>query len=408
LKEINFGAQLYMKPSARIESIDLLRGIVMVIMALDHVRDYFHITANTDDPLNLATTTPLLFFTRWITHFCAPAFVFLSGISVYLQSLRKTKKELGIFLVKRGLWLIVVEWVIVAFAWTFNPAYQFIPFQVIWAIGISMFVLGLFILLRLPYTAIFIIGLILVFAHNLLDIPESAPGFTANFWWDIFHHGTFVRYPIADGHNAILVYPFPPWLGLMMLGYCTGILYTSEFPFRQRKKILAATGIGLIVFFIALRFTNAYGDSQHWTEQKNSFYTFLSFINVDKYPPSLLYLCITIGPSLMALSWIEKIRNRFTDAMVVFGRTAFFYYVLHIYLIHLLAAICFFARGHSFADAAHVGAKFPFLFVTPGEGYGLSIVYLVWAAVVIALYPLCRWYNNYKSNHREKWWLSYL
>jgi uncharacterized membrane protein len=393
---------------SRIESIDMLRGIVMVIMALDHVRDYFHITANTDDPLNLATTTPLLFFTRWITHFCAPVFVFLSGVSIYLQSFRKTKKELGIFLVKRGLWLILAEWLIVSLAWTFNPAYQFIPFQVIWAIGISMLMLGLLMLLRFSYKIIFIIGLLLVFGHNLLDIPESAPGFTANFWWDLFHHGTFVIYPIASGHNAILVYPFPPWLGLMMLGYCTGVLYTNQFAATERKKILVRTGLGLILFFVALRFTNSYGDSQHWSQQKNSFYTFLSFINLDKYPPSLLYLSITIGPSLLLLAFTEKIKNTLTDTMIVFGRTAFFYYIIHIYLIHLLATIFFFARGHTFADAANVGSKFPFLFVAPGEGYGLAVVYLVWAAVVMGLYPLCKWYNNYKAAHKEKWWLSYL
>jgi uncharacterized membrane protein len=165
----------------RIESIDILRGIAMVIMALDHVRDYFHIGANLDDPLNLATTSPALYATRWITHFCAPIFVFLSGTSIYLQSLRKTKKELSSFLIRRGLWLIIAEWVIVAFAWTFNPHYNIIPFQVIWAIGISMVILGLLILIRLPYKIIFILGLVIVFGHNLLDIPEAVPGFEAGF-----------------------------------------------------------------------------------------------------------------------------------------------------------------------------------------------------------------------------------
>ena len=159
----------------RIESIDILRGIVMVIMALDHVRDYFHIQANLDNPLNLATTTPLLFFTRWITHFCAPVFVFLSGTSIYLQSLRKTKKELAAFLIKRGLWLILIEITIISFAWSFNPHYNFIFFQVIWAIGISMVILGL--LIRLPFNLILALGIIIVFGHNLLDIPESAAGF---------------------------------------------------------------------------------------------------------------------------------------------------------------------------------------------------------------------------------------
>ncbi len=392
----------------RIESIDIVRGIVMVIMALDHVRDYFHIGANLDDPLNLDTTSPALYFTRWITHFCAPVFVFLSGSSVYLQSLRKTKKELSAFLIKRGLWLILAEFIIISFGWTFNPFYNIVPLQVIWAIGISMFILGLLILIRLPYKLILIIGLALVLGHNLLDIPEAAPGFKAGFLWNLFHSGVFTTYEFAHNHYAMLVYPFVPWTGLMMLGYCTGIFFTVKFSVEQRRKILTRMGWGLILFFVALRFSNVYGDPVDWTIQKNSFYSFLSFIKVNKYPPSLLYMCITIGPALLLLAYMEKIKNRFTNIMIVYGRTAFFYYIIHIYLIHVLAAICFFARGHSFADAANVGEKFPFLFIAPGEGYNLWIVYAVWIAVVIALYPLCRWYDTYKTNHKEKWWLSYL
>lgn len=392
----------------RIESIDILRGIAMVIMALDHARDYFHIGANLDDPLNLAITTPALYATRWITHFCAPIFVFLSGTSIYLQSLRKTKKELSSFLIKRGLWLIFAEIVIVAFAWTFNPHYNIIPFQVIWAIGISMVILGLLIFIRLPYKIIFILGLLIVFGHNLLDIPEAAPGFKASFLWDLFHHGFFTLYPVFDNHNAMLVYPFLAWTGLMMLGYCAGILFTSKYTAEQRRKFLTRLGLGLILFFVALRFSSVYGDPVDWTGQKNGFYTFLSFMKVNKYPPSLLYLCITIGPALLLLAFIEKIKNGFANFMIVFGRTAFFYYIIHIYLIHLLAAICFFARGHSFAEATRVGNQFPFLFVAPGEGYNLWVVYGVWALVVIALYPLCKRYDKYKTSHKEKWWLSYL
>jgi uncharacterized membrane protein len=392
----------------RIESIDVLRGIVMVLMALDHVRDYFHIGANTDDPLNLATTTPILFFTRWITHFCAPIFVFLSGCSAYLQSLRKSKTELGVFLLKRGLWLIFAELVIISFGWTFNPFFNVTPFQVIWAIGISMVVLGMLIVIRLPYFGILLSGLIIVFGHNLLDIPEAAPGFKAGFWWDILHHGVFTPYQIAPGHNAMLVYPFLPWAGLMMLGYCAGLLFTSRFSQEQRMKILLRLGAVILLFFIALRFANVYGDPLPWSVQKNPLYTFLSFIKINKYPPSLLYICITIGVALIFLSLVEKVRNRFTGIMMVYGRTAFFYYVVHLYLIHLISAICFFARGHSFDDAGKVGQRFPFMFVAPGEGYGLFVVYGVWAVVVIALYPLCKRWDRYKTSHRNRWWLSYL
>jgi len=390
----------------RIESIDIVRGIAMVIMALDHVRDYFHITANIDDPLNLDTTTPLLFFTRWITHFCAPIFVFLSGTSIYLQSLRKTKKELSAFLMKRGLWLIFVECVIVAFAWTFLPTLNVIPLGVIWSIGISMLLLSLII--HLPYKVILILGLVIVFGHNLLDIPESTPGFEAGFWWDLFHHGYFVPYQYADKHIILMVYPFVAWTGVMLLGYCAGVFYTSAYTQEQRMKIIFRTGLVLICLFVVLRFINIYGDPHPWHLQKTSVLSFFSFMNVHKYPPSLLYLCITIGPALLLLSFVEKIKNRFTNIMLVFGRTAFFYYILHLYLIHLLAIISFFIKGHTVKEAIESVQNLPFLFVLPGVGWGLAVVYAVWAVLVISLYPLCKWYDNYKTNHKEKWWLSYL
>lgn len=392
----------------RIESIDILRGIVMLIMALDHVRDYFHIGANTANPLDLETTVPILFFTRWITHFCAPVFVFLSGTSIFLQSQRKTPQELGMFVLKRGCWLILAEWTIVAFGWTFNPAYASIPFQVIWAIGISMVILGLLLLMRLSYPVLLGLGIVIVFGHNLLDGFEMAPGFQANFWWDIVHSGRFKFYPIAEGHQAIIVYPFLPWTGLMILGYCIGIFFTREYTPAQRSKILLQMGIGLLLLFVGLRYSNLYGDPSNWSTQKNGLYTLFSFISVQKYPPSLLYCCMTISIALLLLVWLERIHNTFSKVMTVFGRTAFFYYILHIYLIHVLAAIAFFARGHSFADAANTGEHFPFMFVAPGEGYDLGVVYAVWIFVLVVLYPVCKWYDRYKQNHKEQWWLSYL
>ncbi len=257
--------------SKRIASIDVVRGIAMVIMALDHARDFIHIGANLDDPLNLATTTPLLFFTRWVTHFCAPIFVFLSGTSVYLQSLRKTRKELGAFLIKRGLWLVFAELFIISLAWTFNPMYNVLPFQVIWAIGISMVILGILILLRFSYTALLITGLVIVAGHNLLDIPESAPGFTAGFWWDFLHHGSFVAYPLTGNHYMFMVYPFPAWTGVMLLGYCAGRLYTANYSSARRQKVLVYLGTGLVLFFVLLRLTNAYGDPHDWSTQRTGF-----------------------------------------------------------------------------------------------------------------------------------------
>ena len=390
----------------RIDSIDILRGIVMVIMALDHVRDFFHIEGNTDDPLNLATTTPILFFTRWITHFCAPVFVFLSGTSIYLQSLRKTKKQLSLFLIKRGLWLVVAEVLIVSLGLTFNPFYNFILLQVIWATGISMFLLGLII--HLPYKFILALGLIIVLGHNLLDIPEAAPGFKAGFWWDLFHHGQFAIYSFAPNHVIAIMYPFVPWLGLMLMGYCTGIFFTRQYQPEQRRKILIRLGISTIVFFVLVRFINIYGDPFTWAPQKNGFLNFLAFIKAHKYPPSLLYMCMTIGPALLFLALIEKVQNGFTNTMRIYGRTAFFYYLIHFYLIHFICMILFFARGHSMQDAVNSMKNLPFMFTIPGEGYSLWVVYFIWLAVVISLYPLCKWYDHYKTSHREKWWLSYL
>jgi uncharacterized membrane protein len=391
---------------SRIESIDIVRGIAMVIMALDHVRDYFHIEAYTDDPLNLATTTPLLFFTRFITHYCAPTFVFLSGTSIYLQSLRKTKSQLSSFLIKRGLWLIAVEFLIISVGWTFNPFYNFIPFQVIWAIGISMVILG--IAIYLPFRLLFAIGLLIVLGHNLLDIPERAASFKSNFWWDLFHHGHFAMYEFTTNHFAVIVYPFLPWTGLMMMGFCFGIFFTPHFSAERRRKVLTRLGLALIIAFVLIRFSNAYGDPIPWSMQKNWLSTFFSFIKVEKYPPSLMFMCITIGPAMLLLALMEKWSNAFTRIMSVFGRTAFFYYILHIYLIHFLCAIAFFARGHSMDEAIASMQNLPFLFQIPGEGYGLGWVYLIWLFVVILLYPLCKKYDRYKTSHKEKWWLSYL
>ena len=387
----------------RIESIDILRGIVMVIMALDHTRDYF----SNANPLDFSTTTPFLFFTRWITHFCAPIFVFLSGTSAYLQSLRKTKAVLQSFLIKRGLWLIFIEIVVITFGWTFNPHYQYIILQVIWAIGISMVILGL--MARLPLSVILISGLVIVLGHNLLDIPEAAPGFQAGFWWDLLHHGFFAFYPINSHHTLIILYSFVPWAGLMMLGYGSGVLFSEKYSPSQRRKILLRTGLVLIVFFVALRWSNTYGNPEHWSTQKDWVFTALSFVNVHKYPPSLLYMCMTIGPAFLLLWLFDGMKNAFTNTMKTYGRVAFFYYVIHIYLVHLLSAIFFFAAGHTFLEGTTLTrGEIPFYFLAARDGYNLVVVYLVWMSVVTALFPLCKWYDRYKTSHREKWWLSYL
>ncbi len=383
----------------RINSIDLLRGLIMIIMALDHTRDFFHIEAFTGDPTNMQTTTPFLFFTRWITHFCAPVFIFLAGTSAYLQSLRKSKAELSGFLVKRGLWLILVEVFIMSLGISFDIYFSNIFLQTIWAIGISMVILGAAI--WMPYAAIFIIGTLIVFGHNLLDYYEAGKQ-QFGVIYSILHRTAF--YPIGEGRTVGFLYPFLPWTGLMMLGYCLGRLFMDDEG--KRKKRLLSLGLLIIGLFIVLRAFDIYGDPFKWSEQKNVLFTFMSFLNTTKYPPSLLYLCMTIGPALVFLA-LAKGNSRLAKIITVYGRVPFLYYVLHFYLIHLVSSLLFLSRGHSFAEGWNGIPGFPFKFVFPGEGYSLGIVYLVWILIVAALYPVCKWFGEYKRKNKQ-WWLSYL
>ncbi len=396
----------------RIDSIDVLRGIVMVIMALDHVRDYFHkvVVEGGDDlatgPTDLATTTPLLFFTRWITHFCAPIFVFLAGTSAFLLSAKKSKKDLSGFLVKRGIWLLIVEVVIITLGWTFNPLYNVFILQVIWAIGISMIILGL--LVQLPFNVIFIIGLIIVFGHNLLDYPSINGQLKGGFFPDLLYFSNFSIYNIDGSHLILIVYAFLPWTGVMLLGYCFGKLFRPEVNPSWRKKVLLQLGAGLLGLFILLRFINNYGDPVPWGQHpRGDVFTFLSFMNINKYPPSLDFLCVTIGGGIVMLAFLEGVRNKVADIFRVYGRVPMFYYIVHIYLIHLLVVIGFFAHG--FATSKIVTPNSPFLFRPSEFGYDLGMVYLIWLFVVIVLYPLCKNYDRYKTaNAKRKWWLSYL
>lgn len=389
--------------SKRIESIDLLRGIVMIIMALDHTRDFFHQEAFTGDPLNLTSTTPFLYFTRWITHLCAPTFVFLSGVSAWLQHGRKTTKELSGFLITRGLWLILLEITVITFGITADIHFGFFVLQTIWSIGISMMILGLVI--WLPFKVILSIGLLIVLGHNSLDFAEAERQGNVSLFWNFLHLPTVV--PLGGGHFLGIFYPFLPWAGLMMLGYCFGKIFTTIHPPR-RNKIVLWTGVGLLIFFIAVRAMNIYGDPSSWSQQKNNLFTFLSFMNVTKYPPSLLFLAVTIGVALLFMALLKNTSGRISKIISVYGRVPFFYYILHFYLLHIITIILYLQRGHSIAEGVKGVPGLPFKFAVPGEGYSLGIVYIVWIAVVIALYPLCKWYDRYKTTHKEKWWLSYL
>lgn len=375
----------------------------MIIMALDHVRDYFHENASLDSPTNLLTTTPLLFFTRWITHFCAPTFVFLAGISAFLMGQKKTKKDLSGFLMKRGLWLILVEILIVTLGWTFDPLYHVLILQVIWAIGISMVILGMMV--WLPSNAVLICGILVIGFHNLLDYGEISRNGHVGIIWDLIHHGFFEAIPFAPGHIFLLLYAFLPWTGIMMFGYGLGKIFTAGFTPVRRRKILYVTGSAFILIFFILRSYNHYGDPAHWNMQRTQLFSWLSFINLSKYPPSLDYITLTVGTAMIVLGWLDRTPKDSFSFVRVFGRVPFFFYILHIYLIHILTVILFYVQGYTSKDIAP--QRTPFAFRPDHFGFGLSGVYLLWLAVILILYPLCQWYDNYKTTHK-KWWLSYI
>jgi uncharacterized membrane protein len=387
----------------RIGSIDLLRGLVMIIMALDHTRDFFHTTAWTDDPLNLQTTTPLLFLTRWITHFCAPVFVFLAGSSIYFQSLRKSKKQLSLFLLSRGLWLILIEIAIINFAFSFDPSYGFVGLQTIWSIGISMIVMAAVI--WLPFPLILALGLLIILGHNSLDFYEAKHKGNYDFIYSILHHPQ--GFPVGENHVLFVMYPFLSWAGLMIMGYCFGKLFLL-YEGAARRKMLWWLGFGISAFFIVLRVADMYGDPGRWQRQRSFLLTFFDFIDVQKYPPSLLYMCATIGPAILFLAATDGVVNRLSKFITVYGKVPFFYYVLHFFLIHILSGIFFLASGNTMGDAVKAAVEFQLpLFILPGKGYDLWVVYIVWLAVIFMLYPVCNWFSKYKQTHKQ-WWLSYL
>jgi uncharacterized membrane protein len=389
----------------RIQSIDILRGVIMLIMALDHTRDFFYFAGPTIDPTDMATTTPMLFFTRWITHFCASNFVFLSGVSAYLAGTRRTKSELSAFLIKRGLWLVVVEVVIVSFATSLNPHYRFLFLQVLWTIGLSLVILGL--LVRAPLKVIAIIGTLIFFGHDILDyiqLPKTGTA-AALLKLILIAKGTVLR--ITHAHAVLGQFALIPWTGVMLLGYVFGSLYKSSFDAQRRRKILLYTGVAMLTLFLVFRYFNIYGDPSPWAVQRNGTFTFLSFLNVSKSPPSLLFLCMTIGPGLIVLSLTEHIQNKLTAIFIVYGSVPFFYYVLHFYIIRAVNIIVFFAQGYSAKQIVDPTHQNPFLFQPPHFGFNLGGVYLVWLFVIASLYFPCRWFSRYKKTHKQ-WWLSYL
>ncbi len=390
-----------MKPTAynRIESIDLLKGLVMVIMALDHVRDYFHYDSFFFDPADPAKTTLPIFFTRWITHFCAPAFSFLAGLSAYMAGKRRTRGELSSFLLKRGLWLVLLEFTIITFGWYFDLQWRTINALVIWSLGVSMVVLSALIYLPRQYVLWF--SLVLIFGHNLLDNLQVGNSVV----WDVLHRQNV--YALSAHRQVLIGYPLIPWIAVMSLGYWFGGIYEPGVDPAKRKKILTGLGLASLLLFVVLRATNIYGNPVPWKPYDSFVKGLMDFLNPAKYPPSLQYLLMTLGGAFLFLAFTEKCRGKIAGFFSTYGRVPFFYYILHIYLLHIIAMIA--AQLTGFGWQSFVLPTF-IIFVPDLQGYGFSLlaVYGFWILVVLLLYPLCKKFDRYKQQHREKWWLSYL
>jgi uncharacterized membrane protein len=379
----------------RIESIDVVRGVIMVLMALDHVRDFFgNSSLNPTDP---ATTTIPLFFTRWITHFCAPVFFLLTGTGAYLSLRKKSKRELSRFLFMRGLWLIFLELTVTrCLGWQFNFDYHVTMLIVLWALGWAMIVLSA--LVYLPASVVTTFGVVMIACHNLFDSVDSSTPL-----WTILHSPNFVFN--RPGRIVFVPYVLVPWIGVTAAGYGLGQIYS--WPSARRKAFLLPLGLGLTAAFLVLRGINVYGDPLPWSTQKSVAFTVLSFLNTNKYPPSLLYLLMTLGPALLFLWAVDAGTPRWLRPALTIGKVPMFYYLLHIPLIHLIAvAVCYARYGqvHWMFESPSLG-QFP-ITPPPGWGYSLPIVYLIWAVVVLMLYPLCRWFAGLKQRSSAAW-LSY-
>lgn len=394
-------------PVSRVLSIDLMRGAVMVLMAIDHVRVYSGLPAG--------GPTPGIFFTRWITHFCAPGFIFLAGASIFFYARRH--QDVSRFLLIRGVWLIFLELTILRVAWTFNFDFRHYEMAgVIWVIGWCMILMAG--LVKLPLSVVGTFGVAIIAAHNLMDshMGKLLDGLDANRFsalWKVFYVGFFAG-PVQfgpDGPNLIVLYSLIPWIGVMAAGYAFGKILTLE-PAR-RNQLCLMIGLSAIALFLVLRGFNLYGDPRPWhaaTQGRNSMPpmpAWLSFLNTTKYPASLCFLLMTLGPIIALIPVLEGLRGNLARAITMFGRVPFFYYVLHIPLIHALALV---------VSKIRLGYVSPWLFTNhpmgnpePPDGYvwSLPLLYLVWAIAVVILYFACRWFSNFKAR-RTDWWLKYV
>jgi uncharacterized membrane protein len=410
---IEFMSEAGPKIYRRVDSVDLLRGLVMVIMLLDHTREYIHADAFRFSPTDLSKTSVVLFCTRWITHLCAPTFVLLAGTSSYLQLLRgKSRPALAKFLLTRGLWLIVVEFTIVRFAIFFNVDYTFLGLaEVIWVFGVSMIVLAA--LIFLPVRVVAALGLAMIALHNLLDKVTASPAMAmtgtpalaaSQKLWLLLHQPGLV--PVFQGVNLFVAYPLVPWVGVLACGYALGVVY--GWAAERRRKFLFSLGLVLLGLFILLRAVNIYGDPQLWAAQPTAVFTVLSFLNTTKYPPSLLFLLMTLGVALLILAWADDAPKTgfLSRTFITFGRVPLFYFILQMFVAHgfgvLLNYLAGKGVGYFFLNFPASATAAP-----PDAGFPLWVVYAAWLGGLVLLYPLCRWYEKIKQ-HRRGFPFSYL
>jgi uncharacterized membrane protein len=390
----------------RVQSVDAMRGAIMILMAIDHVRDYVAHSAMQFLPIDLTRTTAAIFLTRWITHFCAPVFMLTAGLGAFFWMNRghRSRSELSRFLVTRGLWLILLELTLMRMIMFFQISFHgnLVLLMILWAIGISMIALAA--LVHLPLRVLAGLSVAIIALHNLLD-PISSDRFGRAAWFfDILHQRSLLPFM---GIRFVTSYPVLPWIGVMSLGYCLGTIFLWDAARRQR--FLIRLGLALTAAFILLRAINIYGDPVRWGHQASALFSALSFLNTTKYPPSLDFLLMTLGPALAVMGWLDRFQFSFANPLIVFGRVPLFYYVAHMLLAHLIAVGMSFAHygGHAFLLIPPPSMGSPSKLFPPDYGFPLRAVYAVWIAVVLLLYPACRWFANVKRSHHQ-WWLGYL
>lgn len=391
---------------ARMQSVDALRGAIIIIMALDHVRDFTSVAAMNFLATDLTQTTAVLFFTRWITHFCAPVFAFTAGIGAFFWKQHgRTTAELSRFLVTRGLWLMFLEVTvfrfIAFFQWRFHG--QVYILVVFWMLGLSMVTLAA--LVHLPARILAPLSLLVIALHNLCDsITAERFGHAAWLWVILHAPGAFPFF----GATVAVAYPLLPWCAVMASGYCFGSVLLWDPP--RRQTFLIRFGSAVTLLFIVLRASNRYGDPARWSHQPTPLFTLLSFLNTTKYPPSLSFLLMTLGPALIALALVDQKKFSSANPLIVFGRVPFFFFLFHFALAHVLAvtlaALRYGTGQYLLLPPPSMGG--PANLFPPNYGFSLPVVYLTWLAVVAISYPLCRWYAGLRQRRRDLWWLSYL